>query len=111
MKKKLALIPLAFFLVFNANMIFAQSSSSKLDEKIRRYISYPYLAGDDLYGKVSIRFDVNDKGKINVKNIESTNPILIDFVKRRLDKITLPSCDEKIGTTQNLVLNFKKEGL
>jgi hypothetical protein len=54
-------------------------------------------------------FDVNEEGRLNVKNIISDNPQLVEFVQRRLEKIILPLGDEKIGTTQNIVLNFKPE--
>jgi hypothetical protein len=54
-------------------------------------------------------FDVSEEGRLDVKNIISDNPQLIEFVQRRLNKIKLPLGDEVIGTTQNIVLNFKPE--
>lgn len=110
MKKYLALTLTAIFIIANATATFAQFNSTQLDEKINRYVSFPYLSNDNLYGKVAIMFDVNEEGRLDVKNIISDNPQLVEFVQRRLNKITLPLDDEIIGTTQNIVLNFKPEG-
>jgi len=70
----------------------------------------PYLSNVDMHGVVSVVFDVNEEGRLDVKNIISDNPNLIDFVERRLSKIILPLDDETIGTTQDITLTFKKEG-
>ena len=110
MKKYLAITLAAIFIIANATATFAQFNSTQLDEKLDRYISFPYLSNVDMYGTVSVIFDVNEEGRLDVKNIISDNPNLVEFVERRLKKIILPLDDETIGTTQDIILNFKKEG-
>lgn len=110
MKKYLAITLAAIFIIANATQTFAQINSTQLDEKLDRYVSFPYLSNVDMYGSVSVIFDVNKEGRLDVKNIITDNPNLVDFVERRLDKIILPLDDESIGTTQDVTLNFKKEG-
>jgi hypothetical protein len=109
MKKYLIFTLLASYLMINATATFAQYNSTKLNEKINRYVTFPYLLEDHLYGKVTVMFDVNNEGRLDVKNIISDNPQLVEFVQRRLNKIILPLDDEIIGTSQNIVLNFKPE--
>jgi hypothetical protein len=109
MKKYLAFTLVALFLIINATTTFGQYNSTKLDEKINRYVSFPYLLDNHLYGKVAVMFDVNNEGRLDVTSIISDNPQLVEFVQRRLNKIILPLDDEIIGTSQNIVLNFKPE--
>lgn len=110
MKKYLATTLVAIFIIANATTTFGQFNSTKLDEKLDRYVSFPYLSNVDMHGVVSVVFDVNEEGRLDVKNIISDNPNLIEFVERRLSKIILPLDDETIGTTQDITLTFKKEG-
>ncbi len=109
MKKYLAITLSAILIIATASATFGQFNSTKLDEKLNRYISYPYLSNVDMHGTVSVVFDVNEEGRLDVRNIISDNPHLVEFVERRLSKILLPLDDESIGTTQDIVLNFKKE--
>ena len=72
-------------------------------------MSYPLLAEGDMCGDVSVSFTVTNKGKIDVLKIDSSNPDLIPFVMRRLDKVALPLNDSTIGTTKSYIFTFKKE--
>lgn len=109
MKKYLTITLAAIFIIANATPTIAQFNSTQLDEKLDRYVSFPYLSNVDMHGTVSVIFDVNEEGRLDVRNIISDNPNLVEFVERRLNKIILPLDDETIGTTQDIVLNFKKQ--
>ena len=111
MKKLISIISLlSFTLLIGVTNLQAQNpKSDKLNNKINTFISYPYLAQQNMEGEVTVSFSVTPKGKLDVLKIDSSNPHLIPFVMRRLNKVNLPLNDVTIGTTQSYIFNFKKE--
>ena len=112
MKKVVSILSLvAFTMCVTTFPSYAQKpTESKLEKKISNKIVYPYLSQENMEGEVSISFYIKPNGKIDVMSIDSSNDKLISYVLRRMSKIELPLDDSKIGTTQSMKLNFKKEG-
>ena len=111
MKKLISIIGVFTFIIsLGISNVQAQNpNNSQLKKKINTYMSFPLLAEDEMIGEVAVSFNVTNKGKINVLKIDSSNPDLIPFVMRRLDKVVIPLNDATIGTTQSYIFNFKKE--
>ena len=72
-------------------------------------MSFPLLAQEDMIGEVSVSFTVTPKGKIDVLKIDSSNPLLIPYVMKRLKLIVLPKDDKTIGSILSYQINFKQE--
>ena len=72
-------------------------------------MSFPLLAQEDMIGEVSVSFTVTPKGKIDVLKIDSSNPLLIPYVMKRLKLIVLPKDDRTIGSILSYQINFKQE--
>lgn len=109
-KSSSLIILLALFIgVLLSTPVNAQYENSKLKEKINRFVSYPYLSETNRYGTVDVIFDVAENGTLEIRQIYSEDQVLMAYVERRLSKITLSPEDVKIGTTQQVLLNFKKQ--
>ena len=62
-----------------------------------------------LEGTVEVSFKINETGKVDILNIQSTNPELIDYVVRKLKQIDLNERQDIIGKTIHYRFVFKKQ--
>jgi len=109
MKNLISTLSLCVLMLLASTGVLQAQKSNKLQKKINTYISFPYLAQNDMEGEVSVSFSITPEGTVNVLKIDSSNPDLIPYVMRRLNKIELPLDDVTIGTTQSFIFNFMKE--
>jgi len=109
MKNLISTISFSILILFCSIGNLQAQKSNKLKKKINTYMSYPYLAQSNMEGEVSVSFSITPEGTVNVIKIDSSNPNLIPYVMRRLNKIELPLNDITIGTTQSYIFNFTKE--
>ena len=59
----------------------------ELDKQIDRYVTYPYLEREPMYGAVVVTYVVDTEGKLKIMNSEATNPGLLDHVLAKLERI------------------------
>ncbi|MEO8068097.1 MAG: hypothetical protein ABI599_10435 [Flavobacteriales bacterium] len=59
----------------------------QLDKLVERYVTYPYLDKDPMYGAVVVTYVVDTEGKLKVMRSEGTNQRLVDHVLAKLGRI------------------------
>lgn len=109
MKNLISTISFSILILFVSIGNLQAQKTNKLKKKINTYMSYPYLTQSNMEGEVAVSFSITPEGTVNVIKIDSSNPNLIPYVMRRLNKIELPLDDVTIGTTQSFIFNFVKE--
>jgi predicted lipase len=109
MKKLITTIGLSIVMLFASIGNLSAQKPNKLKKKINTYMSYPYLAQQNMEGEVIVSFKITNEGTLDVLKIDSSNPNLIPYVMRRLNKIALPLNDITIGSTKSFKFNFMKE--
>ncbi len=60
-------------------------------------------------GTVEVSFRIDEKGEVEIVNINSNNPELIDYVIKKLQKIKLDPSYKGIGKTIKYRFQFKKQ--
>lgn len=109
MKNLISTFGLSILMLFVSISSVQAQKPNKLKKKINTYMSYPYLTQSNMDGEVAVSFSITPEGTVNVLKIDSSNPDLIPYVMRRLNKIAVPLNDITIGTTQSFIFNFMKE--
>ena len=62
--------------------------NKKLSEHVRENYEYPKNdAGEYVRGEVTIKFEVDEKGKVNVLNIEGDEPLVNKAAKKMIEKM------------------------
>ena len=59
----------------------------ELDKQIDRYVTYPYVQREALYGAVVVTYVVDAEGKLRVMTSEATDQRLLDHVLAKLERI------------------------
>ena len=67
------------------------------------------IKNKNLEGTVEVSFKINTDGEVDILNIQSTNPELIDYVVRKLKQIQLEDKNEIVGKTIHYRFVFKKQ--
>lgn len=65
--------------------------------------------GPNLDGVVEVSFKIDDLGKVQILNINSTSPQLSDYVIKKLGKIQLDEGTTKLGKVIKYRFVFKKQ--
>lgn len=82
----------------------------ELNRELSKNMVFPYLERDvEMYGTVITTFVVDREGKLEVLDIKSTNPNLIDHVRRKLAKVDLKDNNDGIWRKTTVRFVFKKE--
>jgi hypothetical protein len=90
MKKIIITLCLAIGL-FSANAIIP--SDIAVNQKIRSEITYPDFARHNQEtGFVAVNFMVDTLGQVIVKQVNSDNPVLRDYVVKKMESITFDEC-------------------
>ena len=84
-------------------------AENTLKKLVDKHMIYPVFQNDDMEGTVDVSFKINTEGKVNILNIKSSNPDLIDYVVKKLKKIQLDQSDQSIGQTIKYRFVFKKQ--
>jgi hypothetical protein len=66
-------------------------------------------APNDLEGTVEVAFRIDASGKVDILNINASNPKLIDYVVKKLGKIQLDQIDSQPGKVIKYRFVFKKQ--
>ena len=64
---------------------------------------------NELEGTVEVAFKIDAQGKVNILNINASNPKLIDYVVKKLSKIQLDQGDSQSGKVIKYRFVFKKQ--
>ena len=80
-----------------------------LDKQLNKYLTYPWLAQDDMTGEVTVAFVINAEGRVRVLECTSANKALLDYVLRKLDRIDVGDNPEGVWKTTYLHLVFRPE--
>ncbi|NQX91375.1 MAG: energy transducer TonB [Flavobacteriales bacterium] len=113
MKKIIAIIfcVVTSFAAFAADGVSDAPSSPKkeISKAINKVMTYPILQNQKMQGTVEVSFKIDDDGKVDILQIESSNPDLIDYVVQKLKKIKLKEGKDYNGQTIRYKFVFKKE--
>jgi hypothetical protein len=80
-----------------------------LDKQLNKYLSFPWLAQNDMTGEVTVAFVINTEGKVKVLECASANKALLDYVLRKLDRVDVGENPEGVWKTTYLHLVFRPE--
>jgi len=80
-----------------------------LKKMVDKHMVFPVFQKEDMEGTVEVSFRINNEGKVNILNIKSSNPDLVDYVVKKLKKIQLDQTDQNIGQTIKYRFVFKKQ--
>ncbi|WBL25047.1 TonB family protein [Zunongwangia sp. HGR-M22] len=62
--------------------------NQKLSQHVKENYEYPQNdAGEYVRGKVTIKFEVDEEGKVNVLNIEGNEPLVNEAAKKMIKKM------------------------
>lgn len=64
---------------------------------------------NELEGTVEVAFKIDAQGKVNILNINASNPKLIDYVVKKLSKIQLDQGESQSGKVIKYRFVFKKQ--
>jgi outer membrane biosynthesis protein TonB len=111
--KRAIILSLTILLATGLSAFAAGPTGSTVNEEIKKYIDkhmvYPVFQNQNMEGTVEVSFRINNDGKLNILNIKSSNPDLIDYVVKKLKKIQLDKADENTGQTIKYRFVFKKQ--
>ena len=82
---------------------------SSLKKLIDKHVIYPVFQNENMEGTVEVSFKIDTQGEVNILNIKSSNPELVDYVVKKLKKIKLEQSDESVGQTIKYRFVFKKQ--
>lgn len=92
----------------NANEI--EMLKKELNRELSKNMVFPYLERElDMHGTVIATFVVDREGKLEVLDLKSTNPNLIDYVRGKLAKVDLKDGNDGIWRKTSVRFVFKKE--
>jgi outer membrane biosynthesis protein TonB len=90
MKKIIATIIIAIGM-FSANAL--APSDVTVNQKIKTEITYPDFARHNLEtGFVAVNFMIDTLGLVTVKQVNTDNPVLRDYVVRKMQSMTFEEC-------------------
>jgi outer membrane biosynthesis protein TonB len=84
-------------------------STETIKKMVDKHMVYPIFQIQSMEGTVEVSFKINDDGEVNILNIKSSNPDLIDYVVKKLKKIKLEESDDGSGQTIKYRFVFKKQ--
>lgn len=94
----------------NKNDNNAKRTERIIRKAIDRAMIFPIeQEGKEMQGTVDVSFQINEKGKIKVVNIESSNTELMDYVLEKLNKIKLDNARTEEGQTIRYKFVFKQQ--
>lgn len=76
---------------------------------VDKHVVFPIFQDQNMEGTVEVSFKINTEGQVNILNIKSSNPDLIDYVVKKLKKIKLEKSDDSVGQTIKYRFVFKKQ--
>lgn len=104
MKTKIFTLMICCLGMFLGNKAKAEDNISE-SVNIEKYISYPEEAkADNLNDKVSVSFQVDETGKVEVKTVESQYEIFSSSVKEQLSNLVLEQLDT--SKIYRMILHF-----
>jgi outer membrane biosynthesis protein TonB len=106
MKTKSLLFAILFIL--GLNFAFASQPEVLMKNTILKEVKYPDFAVKQLNeGKVYITFTIDEKGKVTVKESNSLNQDLKNYVEETVNKIKVEPSSEFNGKTYSLKFTFE----
>jgi len=69
----------------------------------------PQVIASELEGTVEVAFKIDTQGRVNILNINASNPMLIDYVVKKLSKIQLDQGSSQSGKVIKYRFVFKKQ--
>lgn len=107
MKTKISII-LFFIALFSFGNIYAKNDSLEFKQSIINKITYPEFAmKEKLEADVWVKLTINDKGRINIDQINCVDVLFLDYVKEELQKIEFDLKSEFVNKTFYYKFTFK----
>ncbi|MBL0315531.1 MAG: hypothetical protein IPP69_07010 [Flavobacteriales bacterium] len=96
---------------FMASLTVLASGQSVVQEKNRKVIekNIPGEQEPNLDGVVEVSFKIDQLGKVQILNINSTSPQLSEYVIKKLSKIQLSEGNTQVGKVIKYRFVFKKQ--
>jgi hypothetical protein len=85
------------------------SLERSLDRALNRYLTFPLTERTDMTGEVYVSFVVDKEGRVEVLDCSSTNPLLKDYVMRKLARIDIGDNPEGMWKTTHMRISFRPE--
>ncbi len=115
MKTKLIATVIAiFFLSINSQAGFSKEDKSlskkavSLSEQISQNIDYPSFGFFPMsYEKITVKFSIGENFELKIKNIDSDNEKLKEYVEAQLENLVLNTDSGNINNTYSINLIFQ----
>ena len=94
----------------SAPLVNSASMERAVEHQINRFVSFP-LTDDQaaMYGVVDVAFVVDTEGRIVVVGTDSANPVLCDYVVRKLGKVHVGPNPSGLWNTSHVRFIFRPE--
>ena len=112
-KRTITVLIVLILTVFSINFASANSGVIKPEKNMNivnalQSIKYPQFAkNDNINADVLVSFNVSDSGKIVLEQINSSSPVLMQYVKEQLQNLNVNSNSVETNKNYNFRLRFK----